>query len=97
MKFDLKQPCKDCPFRAGAERTKTADYVASSEQIEPLLDGQCYEYSQACHHSKKTGDEQYCIGAVLSLHKRDLSTSVLDEAMREGQFDVNAIKAVEVI
>lgn len=100
MRFDLKSPCADCPFRAGARRTLKADDVATPPQMNHALNGNVYDYSQSCHKTNG-GDaerEQYCAGAALSLLKRGRSTRTLDEAQACGLYDPAALDhAAEVL
>jgi hypothetical protein len=100
MKYDLKSPCKDCPFRTGEARTAKAADVATPAQMDHALRGDGYDYSQSCHKTNG-GDarrEQYCVGAALSLLKRGRSTRTLDEAQAAGRYDPASLDAsVEVL
>jgi len=104
MKFDLKSPCRDCPFRTGVMRTKRADEVATPEQMNHALNGDVYDYSQSCHKTNggdahaRAKREQYCVGAVLSLLKRGRLTRTLGEAQQAGRFNPAALDVeVEVL
>jgi hypothetical protein len=76
MKFDLSDPCMECPFRAGASSQRI---VTDAKQLRDVLKDKTGRYTQTCH----TYTNQYCVGAALSRQKRGLSSRVLDMAKPE--------------
>ena len=78
MKFNLKKPCKDCPFRNDKEHQKG---WLGGERAEEIYDGlvsgnvfpchKTHDYTEddgngQFHHQK---DHQFCAGALIMLEK----------------------------
>ena len=64
MRFDLKEPCKHCPFRNDETRITFADRERA-EEIEKHAYRQGFpcHVSAECHEDPLTGDEGFVFGA----------------------------------
>lgn len=70
MKFDLKKPCKDCPFIKGSSTNVTLEEGRLSSIVEDI---QYRDSSFVCHktlgYDGKTVPEQHCAGALIYLER----------------------------
>lgn len=86
MKFDLKKPCKDCPFRS--DRELNHGWLGKNRAIEiaKSLD----DYAFPCHKTTQQGvkiynkKEQHCFGALVVLQN-------------EGVFFANKMMRIAVL
>lgn len=101
MKFNLKAPCADCPFRSDI-----AFYLTKDRRIEIANDLQ-HDKTFACHKTvnyerwgedpdvpyTQQGEESHCYGALVALHKSaDVrSNFLLRLAIHFGWLKVNDI------
>lgn len=77
MKFNLKKPCKDCPFRNDKEHQKGwlgGDRAA--EIYDALVSGDVFPCHKTHDYSENDGgefahqtDHQFCAGALIMLEK----------------------------
>lgn len=78
MKYDLKKPCGNCPFK-----TKTMPYI-STERAESISLGIMNGGTFACHKTTQ-GDavvEQHCGGAMIFLEKQNNPNQMMRIAER---------------
>lgn len=97
--FDLKRPCKTCPFRVdrgdtfGFSAKKLAEIIAA-----PAF--QCHstvDYEHYGHPRKQQGDKpQQCAGLMSLLHRADKPNQIMQVAERLGHFDPNRLDHSEV-
>jgi len=102
--FDLKKPCKDCPFKVEHEADWIPEAISNEEMIQKIHDA---EYSQGCHRfndgisgesQEEPKNPQYCAGAILSMMKRGISNKILDEGKNCGKFNPDEMDtSIEVI
>lgn len=88
MKWDLRRPCDDCPFRkeGGIRLTAGRIHEIAGGMLSP--DGTTF----ACH--KTTGvtgsgkrDERHCAGALIFAEKHGTATQMMRIAGRLGVYD----------
>lgn len=96
MKFNLKKPCKDCPFRKdslkgwlGKERASEVANYANNDKTFP-----CHKTTRG-----KESSEQQCAGALLLSKKQGkLNNNWLFRfAQRIGLFKANELSGEELI
>ncbi|ALN97773.1 hypothetical protein Bp8pS_094 [Bacillus phage vB_BpuM-BpSp] len=86
--FNLKKPCKDCPFVKGSSTNTTL--------IEGRLDGIKYDllnnHTFSCHKTvdydkNNKNNEQHCVGAMLYLYKENRPNQMMRVGERLGFLD----------
>lgn len=91
MNFDLKTPCKDCPFR-----TDVRGYITASRAREIIDAITSQQKTFACHKTTKHDDdgehiprdkEQHCAGATIFLERMDAPNQMMRIAERIGFYD----------
>lgn len=90
MKFDLKKPCRDCPFRSDIAGYLTKARV--HEIIESISRGQ---KTFSCHKTNDTSgsetvetrNSQHCAGAMIFLEKNGAPNQMMRIAERLGMYD----------
>lgn len=82
MNFDLKTPCKDCPFLQGKSYLNPDRAYEIAEYT--VQDNTMF----SCHKTlaSKKG-EQHCAGALIMAEKRGLKGNMLQVAQRLGFYD----------
>jgi len=76
--FDLKAPCKDCPFR----RSQARNYALPKERLREIIEATAFE----CH--KTTGvagpkkDPQQCAGLIAALNAAGRPNTIMQVANR---------------
>ncbi|RST57658.1 hypothetical protein D5F11_021600 [Siminovitchia terrae] len=96
MKFDLKTPCKDCPFIKGSSTNKTL----AEDRIEGIVDDIRAGMTFTCHKTlqKHTSEQQHCAGALIFLEKENKPNQMMKIAERLGLYDHRKLKMnVEII
>lgn len=92
VRFDLRTPCADCPFRRGvpahqgvakalpeyASQIEMATFAHTCHKTDPRSDGFKPTY---------TGPVQHCAGALIMCEKSGLTQVGPAEAWREGRYD----------
>lgn len=80
MKFDLKKPCKDCPFLCGSSTNRTLPVSRMEEIKEGLLNDQSF----TCHKTLDlpTNKQQHCAGAMIFLEKHQRPNQMMRIAER---------------
>lgn len=90
MKFDLKRPCKGCPFRADIEPYLTK---SRAEEIATVL---LQDGTFSCHEHNGFDDDgdtfegeraQHCAGAMIFLEHQDAPNQMMRIAERIGMYD----------
>jgi hypothetical protein len=92
--FDLKRPCRDCPFRKGVgERFKLSRGRLREIREAPAF--QCHktvEYDAFDDDEKRQGDRpQQCAGLMTVLHRIGEPNQIMQIAMRLGQLDPSTL------
>lgn len=82
MKFDLKTPCGNCPFKV-----KTIPYI-STERAEEISLGIMNGKTFTCHKTTDLPDikQQHCAGAMLFLEKQNNPNQMMRIAERFGDY-----------
>jgi len=71
--FDLKKPCKDCPFRASNGRR----FALNPDRIEEIANATAFQ----CHKTLD-GVPQQCAGVMSVLHKDGKPNAIMQVAER---------------
>lgn len=97
--FDLKRPCKTCPFRAKAGGT----FGLTAKRLEGIITGtafQCHntvDYEYFDDERKRQGKKpQQCAGLMSLLHREGKSNNIMQIAERLGAFDPEKLDHSEV-
>lgn len=101
MKFDLKSPCRNCPFRSDVP------FYLHPDRVIEITDG-LFKQNQtfACHktvdyddegdgrHSTNSDKEQHCAGALIMMEKQRATNDnfMLRLAQSFGLYDVTQLK-----
>ncbi|WP_121616827.1 hypothetical protein [Virgibacillus halodenitrificans] len=85
MKFDLKTPCKDCPFIKGSSTNITLAEGRIEEIVDDIRDGMTF----TCHKTleKPKREQQHCGGALIFLEKESRPNQMMRIAERIGVYD----------
>lgn len=94
MKFDIKKPCDDCPFRReGGIRLRRS---RAEEIAEGMLSSQGSTF--ACHKTvDHDGDqftkseEKHCAGALIFAEKNGTATQMMRIVERLGMYDASKL------
>lgn len=94
MKYTLRRPCKNCPFRSDIRGYLT------QERAEEIVDGLMRGGTFSCHKTNdfEEGDDgwtetveteksQHCAGALIFLEKNDAPNQMMRIAERLGLYD----------
>lgn len=105
MKYDLKAPCNNCPFRRDghiALNTARAAEIASMMLCSRGGTFPCHktvkreEDSDGNEHNRATSDSQHCAGALIFAEKNQTATQMMRIAERLHLYDAQALMANEV-
>lgn len=85
MKFDLKTPCKDCPFIKSSSTNMTLAEGRIEEIVDDIRDGMTF----TCHKTleKPKNEQQHCGGALIFLEKENRPNQMMRIAERIGVYD----------
>lgn len=86
MKFDMKKPCKDCPFVVGSATNETL----AEGRIESIVDDLRNDMSFTCHktlYTEKKVEEQHCGGALIFLERENRPNQIMRMAERIGLYN----------
>ena len=82
MRFNLKSPCGDCPFRNDVE-----PYLTVERAIE-ISDAICNkDKTFSCHKTLNNKEKEHCAGALILLEKEDTPNQLTRIAERLGIYD----------
>ena len=83
MEFNLKKPCKDCPFK-----TDTLEGWLGEERAEEISNDLIYNQGTfACHKTLQAAKQEHCAGALILLEKLDRPNQMMRIAERLGYYD----------
>lgn len=95
MKFDLKQPCNNCPFRTDV------DFYLDDHRVQEICDSITRnQQTFACHKTTRFDDdgetvphkkEQHCAGALIMLEHMNQPNQMMRIAERCGFYDRNKL------
>lgn len=90
MKFELKQPCKDCPFLKGS----CTNLTLSEGRIEGIVHDIRAGASFTCHKTLElhSSEQQHCAGALVFLEKEERPNQIMRIAERIGLYDHRKLK-----
>lgn len=82
MKFDLKTPCKSCPFK-----TRTIPYI-TTERAEEISVAVMNDNTFTCHKTLDLPENkhQHCAGTMLFLEKQNRPNQMMRIAERFGDY-----------
>lgn len=88
MKFDMKTPCKDCPFLVGSSTNRTLREGRLGEIVEAIRSDGTFQ----CHKTiNEHIDDQHCGGALVYMEKNRIDNNMLRIAMRLGLYDPDSL------
>lgn len=93
--FNLKKPCKDCPFRTDNGFMLTVPRVR--EISESLLRGESFPCHKTTRHDDEgdycpdSGREMHCAGAMIMLERMERPNQIMRVAERLGWYDRNGL------
>lgn len=90
MRFDLTQPCKDCPFLKGSSTNRTLSEGRLDEIINDIRSGMTF----TCHKTLelKHNEQQHCAGALIFLEREDRPNQMMRIAERLRRYDRTKLK-----
>lgn len=85
MKFDLKKPCKDCPFIKGS----STNISLAEGRIPGIVQDLRQDKSFTCHKTLEAPrhDQQHCAGALIYLEREQRPNQMMRIAERLGLYD----------
>lgn len=85
MKFDLKTPCKDCPFIKGSSTNTTLP----DERLDQIVSDIRHGMSFTCHKTleKPSCEQQHCAGAMIFLEREERPNQMMRIAERVRSYD----------
>ncbi|MFE5321605.1 hypothetical protein ACFQ88_23145 [Paenibacillus sp. NPDC056579] len=85
MKFNLKKPCRDCPFLHGSSTNVTLAEGRLEGIARDLMSG----LSFPCHKTLdlKSTNREHCAGALLYLEREERPNQIMRIAERLGLYD----------
>ena len=85
MKFDLKTPCRDCPFITGS----STNISLAKGRIEGIVKDIREDLSFTCHKTLELPemDQQHCAGAMIFLEREENPNQIMRIAERIGLYD----------
>lgn len=92
MKFDLKTPCKECPFLKGSSTNLTLEPGRIPGIINAIRDDATF----TCHKTLDLDkyEQQHCAGALAFLEREGQRNRPLRMAMAFGWYDPAKLKDV---
>lgn len=97
MRFELKSPCKDCPFARGSSTNTTL----ANGRIESIVkDLEHNDKTFQCHKTlEEHVQDQHCAGALLFVKQNETmnNNAMLRLAQRIGIFNADALKDTNTI
>lgn len=96
MKFDLKTPCKDCPFIKGS----STNISLEAGRIEGIVQDIRNDMTFTCHKTleKRSAEQQHCAGALVFLEREENPNQMMRMAERFGMYDYKKLNmAADVI
>ena len=90
MQFDLKQPCKDCPFIKGSSTNRTL----AEGRLNDIIDTIRHDKTFTCHKTLElpSSEQQHCAGALVFLEREKCPNQMMRIAERFGMYDRHALK-----
>lgn len=84
MKFDMKTPCKDCPFLVGSSTNQTL----REGRLEEIVDGIRSDGTFQCHKTLEENiEDQHCAGALVFIEREGTPNNMVRVAERLGLYD----------
>ncbi|MEC0225926.1 hypothetical protein [Paenibacillus alba] len=85
MRFNLRRPCKDCPFIQGSRTNTTLAEGRIESIVSDLMDGMTF----ACHKTIefKSSEQEHCAGALQYLEREERPNQLMRIAERIGLYD----------
>lgn len=88
MNFDMKRPCKDCPFIPGSSTNTTLNPGRLDSIVDTLRDGGSFQCHKTIEHEIK---DQHCAGALIFLERERRPNQAMRIAERLGMYDYKAL------
>lgn len=92
MKMDLKQPCKECPFKNDLRHQR--GWLGKSRAEGIINDLYERDRSFPCHKTtdKGNGKDQHCAGAMILMERSGRANQYMRTMERIGRYDRNKLK-----
>ena len=97
--FDLKRPCKTCPFKRGNGNT----FMLAPKRLDAIFEAvafQCHstvDYDQFDDPILRAGRKpQQCVGLMAILHREGEPNQIMQVAQRLIGFDAGALDATDI-
>jgi hypothetical protein len=88
MNFNLKTPCKDCPFRSDREANKG---WLGKERAESIINSITKEDATFQCHKTLGNKAEHCAGATILLEKLEKPNQLMRIAERLGHYDLTKL------
>jgi len=98
MKFDLRKPCDDCPFRRVGGVQLTRGRVREIARLVTSNPGATFACHKTTVDDDETGDRvetpesQHCAGALVFAHRQGRYPQLVRIAGRLGMYDPDALE-----
>lgn len=85
MRFNMKKPCKECPFIRGSATNTTL----APGRLDGIIDDIRSDMTFTCHKSldKPQTDQEHCAGALVFLERENRPNQMMRVAERFGMYD----------
>ena len=85
MKYNLKKPCSNCPFRT--DKPEQEGWLGY-ERAEEIVDGLTRQQGTfTCHKTSGKINEEHCAGALIMLEKMEKPNQMMRISERIGMYD----------
>lgn len=90
MRFDLNQPCKDCPFI----KKSSTNMTLAEGRLDGIISDIRHDMSFTCRKTLnlKTNEQQHCAGALIFLERENNPNQMMRIAERLGRYDRTKLK-----
>lgn len=93
--FDLKSPCKSCPFRIG----RGEKFRLPPDRLREIMTAEAFQCHATVDYSADEGDRvaragdkpQQCAGLMAVLHRINRPNTIMQIASRLGHLDLDAL------
>lgn len=96
--FELKQPCKDCPFIDGGIMQRSLADGRLDEIKENLLNDKSFPcHKTVDYENGDRGKEKHCAGAMIYLYKNDRPNQLMRIGERLGMLKESELKGWDLV
>lgn len=93
MKFNLKKPCKDCPFVKGSSTNTTL----AEGRLDGIVHDILHDASFVCHKTleKEWNEQEHCAGALIYLERQKRPNQIMRIAERIGLYNYKQLASAD--